>query len=243
MPGATASPDNVHTLARPGSGFLVSLNDRQIPEADRNAGVWRANLDEHFRRKRRNSDRRSAATIHDMPSGKVRLNIQGDPLMLHAKRQSHAANEADDAQTQATPRLSKLPRLFALALLAACLMQAACNDPAPSGPSPQADTSSHNFVWYIDTLGGILSTVNDVYCVSENDAWAVGYFYYRDPETGKTDWNRNANAAHWDGEKWTMHRINPTIAVRNYLPYMSFVEMTYGECVSIGTGFAGYRTM
>jgi hypothetical protein len=127
--------------------------------------------------------------------------------MLHAKRQSHTANEAGDAQTQAASRLSKLPRLFALALLAACLAQAGCDDPAPSGPSPQADTSSHNFVWYIDTLGSPFSRVNDVYCVSENEAWAVGKFFYLDPETGRPDWERTSNAAHWDGEKWTMHRI------------------------------------
>jgi hypothetical protein len=96
----------------------------------------------------------------------------------------------------------------ALTLLALCLTLAACDDNEPSGPMPQADTTSHNFEWFTDTLGAELSRVNDVYCVSENDAWAVGYFYYLDPETGQRDRSRDANAAHWDGEKWTMHRID-----------------------------------
>jgi hypothetical protein len=159
--------------------------------------------------------------------------------MLHAHNQSHAANEAGDAQTQAASRLSKLPRLFALALLAACLMQAACNDPAPSGPSPQADTSSHNFVWYIDTLGGILSTVNDVYCVSENDAWAVGYFYYSDPETGQRDRSRDANAAHWDGEKWTMHRI--TTGGSTYGEISAIHHLSKDNIWAMSVNWNGYR--
>jgi len=100
-----------------------------------------------------------------------------------------------------------LPPLLVLTLLAACLALTACDDGEPNGPMPQDDTTSHNFEWFTDTLGAELSSVNDVYCVSENDAWAVGEFYYRDPETGERDRSRDANAAHWDGEKWIMHRI------------------------------------
>ena len=79
--------------------------------------------------------------------------------------------------------------------------------PKPVEPDP-ADTTSHSYIWQNDTLGGRLSTVNDVYCLSEDDAWAVGYFYV-DDSTGKTIRDSMANAAHWDGRKWTLVRINP----------------------------------
>lgn len=79
--------------------------------------------------------------------------------------------------------------------------------PLPLEPDP-GDTTGHEYIWYVDTLGGWLSRVNDVFCFSENDAWAVGHFYVRD-STGKTIRDSMANAAHWDGRKWTLVRINP----------------------------------
>ena len=140
--------------------------------------------------------------------------------MIYANRQQHSASGCRGLR--ALDQLRDLPIIpaFMLSLLLACMTLAACDESEPSGPMPQDDTTSHNFEWYIDTLGAELSRVNDVYCISENDAWAVGYFYYSDPETGQRDRTRNANAAHWDGEKWTMHRINPT-----YDNHQTFAEL------------------
>ncbi len=82
-----------------------------------------------------------------------------------------------------------------------------CTDDNPVKSPPSApDTTNHSFVWHTDTLGDWLSRVNDVFCLSETDAWAVGWFYKRD-DAGKVIDSLSTNAAHWDGEKWTLMRI------------------------------------
>ncbi|MBE0644165.1 MAG: hypothetical protein IH600_08805 [Bacteroidetes bacterium] len=113
---------------------------------------------------------------------------------------------------------------FALVFLPLLLI--GCSDDEPTGPGRDADTTSHAFVWYTDTLGGWLSTVNDVFCLSENDAWAVGYFCVRD-STGEPIWNKIANAAHWDGLKWTLIRVNPA-----FNGGQSFAELEAVFCLS-----------
>ncbi|PIS28055.1 MAG: hypothetical protein COT43_07460 [Candidatus Marinimicrobia bacterium CG08_land_8_20_14_0_20_45_22] len=55
------------------------------------------------------------------------------------------------------------------------------------------DTTSHYFVWEIDTLGLYGSYLNDVWIVNENDVWVVGNI--------ETD-SGTFNAARWDGKKW-----------------------------------------
>ena len=60
------------------------------------------------------------------------------------------------------------------------------------------DTTSHNFIWEIDTLGGHNSYLNDVAIIDENNIWAVGNI-----ETDSGEYN----AAHWDGESWELLRI------------------------------------
>jgi hypothetical protein len=72
------------------------------------------------------------------------------------------------------------------------------------------DTTSHAFVWHIDTLGAWLSKINDIYCVSENDVWAVGYFYTLGPD-GKVHEDSSTNVAHWDGSKWQLLRADPLL--------------------------------
>jgi len=54
-------------------------------------------------------------------------------------------------------------------------------------------TTSHDFVWEIDTLGEYGSSLHDVTAISENDVWAVGEIKANDKLYG---------AVHWDGEKW-----------------------------------------
>ncbi len=57
------------------------------------------------------------------------------------------------------------------------------------------DTTSHNFVWEIDTLGGYGSYLNDVAIIDENNIWVVGNI--------ETD-TATYNAAHWDGSVWEL---------------------------------------
>ena len=54
-------------------------------------------------------------------------------------------------------------------------------------------TTSHDFIWEVDTLGGNFSTLFDVSAINENDVWAVGEIKANDKLCG---------AVHWDGEKW-----------------------------------------
>ncbi len=129
-------------------------------------------------------------------------------------------------------RVLLLSLLFAL--LCSCVT--GCDEdavvPIPPGPDP-ADTTSHSYIWRNDTLGGRLSRVNDVFCLSEDDAWAVGYFYHYD-STGKVDWTKTANAAHWDGRKWTLVRINPT-----FQGGFSFGEVDAIYCLGLSDIWAG----
>jgi hypothetical protein len=57
------------------------------------------------------------------------------------------------------------------------------------------DTTSHNFVWEIDTLGDYGSYLNDVAIVDENNIWVVGYI---------KDGDSTYNAARWDGNEWEL---------------------------------------
>ena len=79
--------------------------------------------------------------------------------------------------------------------------------PPPAGP----DTTSHNFVWRIDTLGEgpQFSSLWDVELINENDIWVVGDLRMKD--TYDLDSLGNTiqpyNAAHWDGTEWELKRI------------------------------------
>jgi hypothetical protein len=101
----------------------------------------------------------------------------------------------------------KLISFLAIAMLTigALYSVPGCKD---KGVNPGLDTTSHNFVWYSDTLGGYLSKVRDVCCLSETNAWAVGYFYKFD-DSGNVIDSLTTNVAHWDGKKWTLLRVNP----------------------------------
>ena len=61
------------------------------------------------------------------------------------------------------------------------------------------DTTSHNYVWTIDTIGSFGSSLFDVFAISENDVWAVGEI-----DTGVYP---PFNAVHWDGQQWELKRI------------------------------------
>lgn len=83
------------------------------------------------------------------------------------------------------------------------------NPPVNGGP----DTTSHEFIWQIDTVGINQSYLLDVTYVNENDIWAVGEINTID--TGIPDSNgtiiRPYNAVHWNGAKWELHRLKTAI--------------------------------
>ena len=70
------------------------------------------------------------------------------------------------------------------------------------------DTTSHNFTWEIDTLGGYGSYLRDVAIVDENNIWVVGMIKIPDPDSSfnGTGWE-SFNAAHWDGVEWELLKI------------------------------------
>ena len=85
---------------------------------------------------------------------------------------------------------------------------ATCDDEPSNPPPQQIDSTSHSFVFFTDTLGTVLSRVNDVFCLSETEAYAVGLFYVRD-STGKVIDSLTCNFARWDGVKWKLERVAP----------------------------------
>jgi len=85
------------------------------------------------------------------------------------------------------------------------------------GPSPEMtvttlDTTSHDFVWEIDTLGKHTSYLNDVWIVNENDIWVVGNI-----ETVSGEYN----AARWDGNEWRFFGIYSNTADLYSILYFS----------------------
>jgi hypothetical protein len=96
--------------------------------------------------------------------------------------------------------------LSALLVIAALHSLSGCKE-HPVNPGPP-DTTSHDFIWYTDTLGGYLSKVRDVCLLSETEAWAVGYFYSLD-STGAFIDSLTTNVARWDGNRWRYIKVNP----------------------------------
>ena len=70
-----------------------------------------------------------------------------------------------------------------------------------------ADTTSHSFVWRVDTLGdGNSSVLFDVSILNVNDIWCVGQIFLKD-SLGQFD-PQMYNAAHWAGTLWNLLRIS-----------------------------------
>ncbi|NOX87973.1 MAG: hypothetical protein GXO77_03030, partial [Calditrichaeota bacterium] len=70
------------------------------------------------------------------------------------------------------------------------------------------DTTSHNYVWKIDTLGIEGSFLKDVSILNKNDIWAAGEIVFEDTYTYDSlgNWIDPYNVAHWDGIKWNLIR-------------------------------------
>jgi hypothetical protein len=68
------------------------------------------------------------------------------------------------------------------------------------------DTTSHNWVFSLDTLGdGSSSILYDVAIMSDSNIWAVGEIYLND-SSGQLD-PRRYNLAIWDGTSWRIERL------------------------------------
>ncbi len=50
-------------------------------------------------------------------------------------------------------------------------------------PKPEPDTTSHDYVWRIDTLGIGGSFLKDISILNKNDIWAAGEIIFKDTYT------------------------------------------------------------
>jgi len=72
--------------------------------------------------------------------------------------------------------------------------------PTEPKDSPRPDTTSHNFVWDVDTIGYRNTTLSDAVIINENDMWVAGEIY---PDSASYRNGPRHGLAHWDGKKWT----------------------------------------
>jgi len=141
-------------------------------------------------------------------------------------------------------RTLKFPALtFCPLLLALCLFSVpACKKPTePKAALP--DTTSHEFVFEIDTLGnGSSSVLNDVCIIDENNIWAVGEIYVQDSSSQSEE---VYNAVHWDGTRWNLVRV-PTLIWNTtsiiYAPLQAIIAFSANEiCVTTGGQIIWYN--
>ncbi|MCA0444972.1 MAG: hypothetical protein LCH54_01950 [Bacteroidetes bacterium] len=72
----------------------------------------------------------------------------------------------------------------------------------PTEPKDQTpDTTSHNFQWTTYQLGSYGSQIRAVKIFSDNNIWAMGYFYNEKGDTSYDD------LAIWNGTQWTYQKI------------------------------------
>jgi hypothetical protein len=121
--------------------------------------------------------------------------------------------------------------LIAASALMVCLLATSqsCKTPPTQSTPPDTthhgiDTTSHNFTWRLDTIGA-QGSFNDVFIISDSDAWAVGQYFVRD-STGGIDGVHPYNAAHWNGHTWEMKRIFIALPPRDSSPHQ--LDMVFG---------------
>ncbi len=139
--------------------------------------------------------------------------------------------------------LKFLALTFCPLLLALCLFSVpACKKPTePKAALP--DTTSHDFVFEINTLGsGSSSVLNDVWIFDENNIWAVGEIYVQD-SSGQAE--EVYNAVHWDGTRWNLVRV-PTLIWNTtsiiYAPLNAIIAFSANEiCVTTGGQIIWYN--
>lgn len=103
-----------------------------------------------------------------------------------------------------------------------------CNSPTEPKDNPGSDTTSHNFVWDIDTIGYQNISLYDGVIINENDIWVVGDIY---PDSASYWDVTHYGAAHWDGKKWTAKKI-PVKTTADYiglLPPQGIIKIKENE--------------
>ncbi len=84
-----------------------------------------------------------------------------------------------------------------------------CSESTSPPPNNGPDTTSHNFVWQIDTFHTNQFQSNifwDIRAVAEDNVWAVGTVYV-DSTDSMDNYIEPYNAAHWDGVLWNLKRF------------------------------------
>jgi hypothetical protein len=76
----------------------------------------------------------------------------------------------------------------------------------PTCPSHSIDTTSHVVQWQPPDTLGTYGIIRDVWVFDKNNAWAVGEIYFND-STGMPDMSQPYNAAHWNGTKWEILKV------------------------------------
>ena len=71
------------------------------------------------------------------------------------------------------------------------------------------DTTSHNFIWKIDSIGVVGSYFNDIAIINESDIFAVGHLLFEDTDSLGNE-IKPYNGARWNGEKWSFLRTYPS---------------------------------
>ncbi|MGB2868064.1 MAG: hypothetical protein WBD36_06420 [Bacteroidota bacterium] len=114
-------------------------------------------------------------------------------------------------------RTRHIPCLFLCLNLFLVLLCSSCSKDEPCStcpPNNTPDTTSHDFIWTIDTLGdGNGSTLNDVAIINDTLAYAVGEIYLKD-STGQFE-STPHNFVSWNGGKWTVRIV--TVSFRGNL--------------------------
>ncbi|MBN8705933.1 MAG: hypothetical protein J0L62_08645 [Bacteroidetes bacterium] len=72
------------------------------------------------------------------------------------------------------------------------------------------DTTSHNFIWNVETIGYANSNLTCGVIINENDMWVGGTIY---PDSASYEDDVKYGLSHWDGIKWT-----PEIVTARWFP-------------------------
>jgi hypothetical protein len=93
-----------------------------------------------------------------------------------------------------------------------------CTSPTPPPPPPPGpDTTSHDFIWHIDTLGdGNSSVLYDVAIINDTTIWAVGEIYLKD-SSGQIN-PTVYGLTRWNGRVWDYERV----AYRDFGPPQTY---------------------
>ncbi len=78
-------------------------------------------------------------------------------------------------------------------------------NPVEPPPVQESDSTTHNFVWNVDTVGLFTSYLSSVWGTDEKNVYAVGLIYSSMSPINYTD------IIHWNGEKWSAINFNDGI--------------------------------